>query len=279
MSSSGYAPQLKNWSPSPKSNAPCSPFFIATYSGPIFRMRRPALMRLVSFVISRASLSFKIRRLTRRSSASRSGLAVSIHRSMVSATTKRGRFIWSSTCACSDGAMLASKTKSVSRYVSGSTGLKCSKTLSAIERVSRVFRSHEYSPDQRNVFPFARCTPSVSILRDFQNSNSDSGKSSPTTPTNRTGEKKLAASAPYDADPPNNSECSSTGVLTVSIAMEPTTRTDIWKRLNCYKRYKVKTVPLCEHIGRTARVINDAVRVEQGGNHRNALCSGVDHTL
>src|SRR5438046_6250852 len=33
--------------------------------GPIFRMRRPALMRLVSFVISRASLSFKIRRFTR----------------------------------------------------------------------------------------------------------------------------------------------------------------------------------------------------------------------
>src|SRR5207247_9525615 len=128
--------------------------------------------------------------------------------------------------------MLASKTNSISRYASGSTGLKFSKTLSEIERVSRVFRSHEYSPDQRKVFPFARCTPSVSILRDFQNSNSDSGKSSPTTPTSRTGEKKLAASAPYDADPPNHSESSSTGALIVSIAMEPTTRTDMVRMTN-----------------------------------------------
>src|SRR6266550_8072409 len=128
--------------------------------------------------------------------------------------------------------MLASKTKSVWRYDSGNAGLKSSKTLSAIERVSRVFKSHEYSPDQRNVLPVTRCTPSLSILCDFQNWNSDSGKSSPTTPTSRTGEKKLAASAPYDADPPNNSECSSTGVLTVSIAMEPTTRTDMVRMTN-----------------------------------------------
>src|SRR5207244_9064637 len=89
-------------------------------------------------------------------------------------------------------------------------------------------------------FPFTRSAPLVSILPSFQNANSDSGKSLPTTPTNRTGEKKLAASAPYDAEPPNNSECSSTGVLTASIAMEPTTRTDIWRKLNRYKGYTVK---------------------------------------
>src|SRR5207244_6368644 len=128
--------------------------------------------------------------------------------------------------------MLASKTKSVWRYVSGNTGLKCSKTLSAIERVSRVFRSHEYSPDQRKVFPFTRCTPSLSILRDFQKSNSDSGKSLPTTPTSFTGEKKLAATAAYEAEPPNKSLCSSTGVFTVSSAMEPRTRTDMIKMSN-----------------------------------------------
>jgi hypothetical protein len=46
-------------------------------------------------------------------------------------------------------------------------------------------------------------------------------------PTSRTGEKKLAASAAYEAEPPNNSECSSTGVLTVSIAIDPTMRTDM----------------------------------------------------
>src|SRR5712692_6160492 len=123
--------------------------------------------------------------------------------------------------------MLASKTKSVLRYDFGSAGLKCSKTLSATERVWRVFKSHEYSPDQRKVFPFTRCTPALSILRDLQKSNSDSGKSLPTTPTSFTGEKKLAPNAAYEAEPPIKSACSSTGVLTVSSAMEPTTRRDI----------------------------------------------------
>src|SRR5437870_13394024 len=125
--------------------------------------------------------------------------------------------------------MFASKTNSVLRYEPGNFGWKFSKTFSAIERVSRVFKSQEYSPDQRKVFPFTRCTPSLSILRDFQKSNSDSGKSLPTTPTSFTGEKKLAATAAYDAEPPNKSLCSSTGHLTVSSAMDPRTRTDMIK--------------------------------------------------
>src|SRR6266513_6372048 len=133
--------------------------------------------------------------------------------------------------------MLASKTKSVWRYDSGNTGLKCSKTLSAIERVSRVFRSHEYSPDQRKVFPFTRCTPLLSILRKLQNSNSDSGKSSPTTPTSRTGEKKLAATAAYEAEPPNKLKCSSTGVLTASRAMEPRINNDIRGQGSGFRRF------------------------------------------
>src|SRR5262249_27615634 len=112
------------------------------------------------------------------------------------------------------------------------TGLKFLKTLRSIERVRRVFRSHEYSPDQRNVLPFTRSTPSVSILRDFQKSNSDLGKSSPTMPTRRTGGKKLAPSAAENAGPPKKSECSATGVLTVSIEMEPTTRTNIIRMTN-----------------------------------------------
>src|SRR5437763_16849256 len=103
-----------------------------------------------------------------------------------------------------------------------------------MERVSRVFRSHGYSPEQRNVFPITYCTPSVSILRDLYKSNSYFGKSSPTMPTSRTGEKKLAASAAYEAEPPNKSECSSTGVLPVSIAMEPTTRTDMIRKTNAF---------------------------------------------
>src|SRR5438105_14225107 len=90
--------------------------------------------------------------------------------------------------------------------------------------------SHAYSPDHRNVLPSTRRTPSVSIWRDFQKSNSAAGKSFPTMPTSFTGEKKLAPRAAYDAEPPSKSACSSTGVLTVSSAMEPTIRTDIKKR-------------------------------------------------
>ncbi len=72
--------------------------------------------------------------------------------------------------------MLAKSTNFVSRKFSGSSGLKFSKTLSATDFVSRVLRSHAYSPDQRNVFPAICCTPVASMLRDFQNSNSDCGK-------------------------------------------------------------------------------------------------------
>src|SRR2546421_8220557 len=90
--------------------------------------------------------------------------------------------------------------------------------------------SQAYSPDHRNVLPSTRCTPSASIWRDFQKSNSATGKSFPTMPTSFTGEKKLAPKAAYDAEPPNKSACSSTGVLTVSSAMEPTIRTDIKQR-------------------------------------------------
>ena len=68
-------------------------FFDRDERGPFFRMRRPALIKLVSPVIWRASLSFKMSKSTRGRSASRSGRVVSIHKSIVSATTKRGRFI------------------------------------------------------------------------------------------------------------------------------------------------------------------------------------------
>ncbi len=34
-----------------------------------------------------------------------------------------------------------------------------------------------------------------------------------------------------------------------------------------------------EHVGGAARVINDAMRLEQRRNHHHALCSGVYHAL
>ena len=63
--------------------------------------------------------------------------------------------------------MLARSTNFVSRKFSGSSGSKFSKTLSATDFVSRVLRSHAYSPDQRNVLPGTRCTPVASMLRDL----------------------------------------------------------------------------------------------------------------
>ena len=47
----------------------------------------------------------------------------------------------------------------------GNAGEKCSKTFKETERVSRIFRSHMYSPDQRNVFPGTICSPVRSMLR------------------------------------------------------------------------------------------------------------------
>src|SRR4051812_35275248 len=135
--------------------------------------------------------------------------------------------------------------------------------------------SQAYSPDQRNVLPATRCTPSASILRDFQNSNSDSGKSSPTTPTSRTGEKKLTLSAAYDADPPNKSACSSTGVLTVSSAMEPTTRTDIldFRFQICDFRFgRKKRFDLL-------RILCDVCSFEQTGNDHDALRARGDYLI
>src|SRR5262245_52826497 len=49
------------------------------------------------------------------------------------------------------------------------------------------------------------------------------GKSSPTTPTSRTGVKKLAAYEKYVAAPPSTSVACPVGVSIVSMPMEPTT--------------------------------------------------------
>src|SRR5580693_4869565 len=51
------------------------------------------------------------------------------------------------------------------------------------------------------------------------------GKSSPTTPTSLTGEKKLAATAAWLAEPPSRRGFSAVGVLMESSAVEPTMST------------------------------------------------------
>ena len=51
------------------------------------------------------------------------------------------------------------------------------------------------------------------------------GKSSPTTPMSLTGQKKLAATAAWLAEPPSSRGFSLVGVLMESSAVEPTIRT------------------------------------------------------
>ena len=164
-------------------------FFTATMRGPRDWIFLPALIRLVSLVSSRASLSLRMSMSTRLRRSSRAGWAMLIQRSIVSAMTNFGFSIWSSTCSCKSGAMLARRTKSHDLKWSGSFGAKVSKTLRATERVSRVFMSHMYSPDQRKVLPVARCTPSRLMPRSWRKFQWSDGKSSPTMATRLTGEK------------------------------------------------------------------------------------------
>ena len=176
MSSSGYAPQLKN-SSSPKSNAPCSPFLIATYFGPISRIFRPALIRLVSLVICARFAVVQNEQVDARQERVEIGARrfdPKIHR-VGDDETRPLHLI--EHVGLKFGRDVGQQDEIVSRdRLAGSVRAEMSKTLSATDRVSRVFRSHVYSPDQRNVFPATRCTPSASILRDFQKSNSDAGK-------------------------------------------------------------------------------------------------------
>src|ERR1700693_2480360 len=135
--------------------------------------------------------------------------------------------------------------------------------------------SHAYSPDQRKVFPLTRCTPVASIFRDFQKSNSLCGKSLPTTTTNWTGAKSLAAAAAYDAEPPNKSLCSSTGVFTVSSAIEPTIKSDIKKFDVRFRQasssFGLQESPAC------APVFRDIGGFEQTGNNRTPFRARRDH--
>ena len=86
---------------------------MTTNFGPCLRMSRPALMRLVCFVNSRASLSLSTRQSILRNNSTSASRCVSIHRSIVSATTNFGLATCASTCIWSCGEMLARNTYGV----------------------------------------------------------------------------------------------------------------------------------------------------------------------
>ena len=70
-------------------------------------------MRLVSFTNSRASLSLSTRQSIFCINSSNASRCVSIHKSIVSATTNFGRSICASTCICNCGEMFARNTYGV----------------------------------------------------------------------------------------------------------------------------------------------------------------------
>ena len=88
-------------------NAPCSPFLISAYFGPMSKIFFAAFSSEPLPVRCRASCSFTVSRSTRAITFIRSSRVVLIHRSIVSSTVNFGFSIWSSTRACSAGAMFS----------------------------------------------------------------------------------------------------------------------------------------------------------------------------
>ena len=81
-----------------------------------------------------------------------------------------------------------------SRQASGMRGRKSPKTFSCTSSVVASFMAPWYEPFQRNVLPpLTTCRPAVSMLRPSRTWRKWGGKSSPTTPTSRTGAKNEAA--------------------------------------------------------------------------------------
>ena len=112
---------------------------------------------------NRASESFKVSRSTEAITSISGSRAVLIHKSIVSAATKRGASICSSTCSCSAGEMLARNRKGAARYAAGRSGEKAANTFSSVASVRREFISASYTPDHRNVLPGRRWSPSTSM--------------------------------------------------------------------------------------------------------------------
>src|SRR4051794_9731167 len=102
---------------------------------------------------------------------------------------------------------------------------------------------------------------SVAMPRLRRTSYSASPKSSPTGPTTRTSQKKLAASEKWTAEPPSMRSRSPNGVLTASKAIDPTTT-----RLTRRGRVSGRLTPGCRwrrvtHMVRVATIVVAAMAV------------------
>ncbi len=195
---------------------------------------RPASTRLVCWVSSRASKSFMIAPFTAAKMRMSPSRWVVIHRSRVSATISWGALSWRTRSSCRSGWVAARNTNLLSANCGGIFGPASCSTLSSMPVVSASAFSPAYEPDQRKVLlPLRTSSPARSICWRLRKALKSAGKSSPTTPTNRTGVYSWAASAKYTAEPPYTSVACPAGVLTVSIPILPVTSSDIRVSLYC----------------------------------------------
>ena len=105
----------KKTSPSPNNKAPCSPFLIIRYFGPIAAIFLAAFTREYSPLSWRASSSLIVSTSTLFKTSFNSSKATSIQKFMVSITTNFGLlFIWSKTLIWTEGVRFPSIRNSLS---------------------------------------------------------------------------------------------------------------------------------------------------------------------
>jgi hypothetical protein len=140
-SSKGNAGAKKTFSSS-KIKAPCSPFLITTYLGPISEITLAAFTNEYSPDNCLASSSLIVITSTFAMTCFNSANAQSIQKFIVSKTTNFGFLvICSITPSCTKGCKFPNITTSASLYASGTTGLKLSNTFNCVSKVSREFIS------------------------------------------------------------------------------------------------------------------------------------------
>ena len=114
--------------------------------------------------------------------------SVSIHRFMVSTTTSCGALTWLSSCRCKVGWGIGQEDCAAIGKRSRTLGGASAMTPSCVSSVSATFMSPSNRAIQRKVLlPLRVSKPARSMLRPANTCRHASGKSSPTTPTSRTG--------------------------------------------------------------------------------------------
>ena len=179
---------------------------------------------------SLASLSLITRPSMRWSSLSTSACAVWIHSSIVSATASRRPGTCSSTCSCSAGRAVGEEHVLAAAELVGEHRLELAEHVELRCRASRG-RSCSARSGRSSGTSCRRGRPAGRRCRcrgSSRNSVCSGGQSSPTTLDQLHGREEAGGVARNGvAEPPSRSSRRPQGVSTVSMATEPTTRSDI----------------------------------------------------